>query len=74
MLQEYMQTLESQLRTFDPRDAEDLAHFHNLRFNGRQGTRRYIVETPFPDTMSMMLHKIAVEYLKQETKITEFKY
>ncbi len=65
MLQEYKQTLESQLRHFDPRDAVDLAHFKSLRFDGTQGPRRYIVESPFPDVMSMMMHKISTQYLEQ---------
>ncbi len=64
MLYEYMHTLESQLRTFDPKSEQDLEHFRMLRFEGKQGTRRYILESPFPDVMSMMLHKISVEYLK----------
>ncbi len=63
MLQELAHTLESQRRTFDPRDTVDLAHFKSLRFDGKQGNRRYILEAPFPDVMSMMLHKITTAYL-----------
>ncbi len=63
MLQELAHTLESQRREFDPRDEQDLAHFKSLRFDGKQGNRRYILEAPFPDVMSMMLHKIATAYL-----------
>jgi hypothetical protein len=70
MIREFQQTLESQLKTFDPRDVTDLAHFKSLRFDGKQGCRRYIVEHPFPDVMSMMLHKIAVAYLKDSKQYT----
>ena len=77
MIREFQQTLESQLKVFDPRDVTDMAHFKSLRFDGRQGCRRYIVEHPFPDVMSMMLHKIAVAFLldgKQYTRSELEKY
>lgn len=71
MLQELAHTLDSQRRTFDPRDVVDLAHFKSLRFDGKQGVRRYILEAPFPDVMSMMLHKISTAYLLDTKQFTK---
>ncbi len=65
MLSQMAKHLEDNLRTFDPADIVDLRHYYSLRYQGRQLERRYVLEQPFPDVISMMHHKIAANVLSQ---------
>ncbi len=70
MLEQLAKQYESKLKTFDPTDVVDLKHYYKLRYEGKQGDRRYILEQPFPDVVIMMMHKIAERYIKENIRET----
>lgn len=67
MLEQLAKHYEQNLRKFDPTNPMDLTAYYSLRYKGKQlGNRRYILEQPFPDVVSMMHHKIAEQVLREK--------